>query len=145
MHGDYRLDNLLVRSDIPGDQIKAVVDWEMSTLGDPLTDVALMLVYDRLSALAQGAGGAVVTDASLAPGYPTGEALVASYAALSGRDLGDLDFHIALACFKLAVILEGIVLRHLQGQTVGAGFDGVERAVQPLLDAGLDAIRHHTS
>ncbi|CUR57865.1 Aminoglycoside phosphotransferase [metagenome] len=138
VHGDYRLDNLLVHED----RITAVVDWEMSALGDPLTDVALMLVYDRLSGVA---GGAVVADASLAPGYPASDELLARYAAVSGRDLGDLDFHIALACFKLAVILEGIVLRHRQGQTVGAGFDGVERAVQPLLDAGLDAIRHHTS
>ena len=138
VHGDYRLDNLLVADD----EVKAVVDWEMSTLGDPLTDVALLVVYDRLSGIA---GGAAVADASLAPGYPGSDEQLARYAAASGRDLGALDFHVALACFKLAVILEGINYRHLQGHTVGAGFDSVGAAVQPLLDAGLDAIRHHIS
>ncbi|MGD9959078.1 phosphotransferase family protein [Nocardioides sp.] len=138
VHGDYRLDNLLVADD----EIRAVVDWEMATLGDPLTDIALMLVYDRLSGIA---GGASVADASLAPGYPDNEAQLARYAAVSGRDLSELDFHIALACFKLAVILEGIDYRHLQGQTVGAGFDTVGQAVHPLLEAGLEAIRTHTN
>jgi aminoglycoside phosphotransferase (APT) family kinase protein len=142
VHGDYRLDNLLVAPGRSGDEIKAVVDWEMSTLGDPLTDLALLVVYDRLSGIA---GGASVADASLAPGYPGSAVQLTRYADASGRDLGDLDFHIALACFKLAVILEGIGLRHLKGQTVGAGFDTVDQAVQPLLDAGLDAIRTHIS
>jgi aminoglycoside phosphotransferase (APT) family kinase protein len=142
VHGDYRLDNLLVDADQRGHEVAAVVDWEMSTLGDPLTDVALLVVYDRMSGLA---GGASIGDASLAPGYPDSDTQLARYAQVSGRDLGDLDFHIALACFKLAVILEGIVYRHQLGQTVGAGFDSVGAAVQPLLDAGLDAIRHHTS
>ena len=63
VHGDYRLDNLLV-AERPG---AGVIDWEMSTLGDPLTDVALLLVYDRLSEVA---GGSAVADASSAPGYP---------------------------------------------------------------------------
>ncbi len=142
VHGDYRLDNLLVAPGTSGDEVKAVVDWEMSTLGDPLTDVALLVVYDRLAHLA---GGAAVANASLAPGYPGSDAQLERYAAASGRDLGNLDFHIALACFKLAVILEGIGLRHLKGQTLGAGFDTVGQAVQPLLDAGLDAIHHHTT
>ena len=53
VHGDYRLDNLLIGDD---DQMRAVVDWEMSTLGDPLTDLALLLVYDRLSDVAGGGG-----------------------------------------------------------------------------------------
>ncbi|MCW2773215.1 MAG: aminoglycoside phosphotransferase, partial [Nocardioides sp.] len=58
VHGDYRLDNLLTGDD---DQIKAVVDWEMATLGDTRTDVALLLVYDQV---AQISGGALVADVS---------------------------------------------------------------------------------
>lgn len=138
VHGDYRLDNLLVDADRVGEEVRAVVDWEMATLGDPLTDVALLLVYDRLASIA---GGGAVADASAAPGYPSAEEQLERYAASSGRDLGQIDFHLGLAHFKLAVILEGIHYRYLQGQTVGAGFDTVGDAVEPLLAAGLAAMR----
>ena len=109
----------------------------MATLGDPLTDVALLLVYDRLAAIS---GGAAVADASAAPGYPDADTQLEQYAAASGRDLSRMDFHLGLAHFKLAVILEGIHFRHAQGHTVGEGFDSVGDAVQPLLAAGLTAI-----
>lgn len=132
VHGDYRLDNLLVHEG----RVTAVLDWEMATLGDPLTDLALLLVYDRLPDLG---GGVAVADASRAPGYPPGEELLARYAATSGRDLGRMDFHLGLAYLKLAVILEGIHFRHAQGQTLGEGFASVGAAVPPLLAAGLDA------
>ncbi|GAA1738200.1 phosphotransferase family protein [Aeromicrobium alkaliterrae] len=135
VHGDYRLDNALVDAD---DRITAVLDWEMSTLGDPLTDVALMLAYQQMSA---SGGGAVVTDAPLAAGYPSPEDVLQRYAAGSGRDLGAMGFHIGLAFFKLAVILEGIYFRHSQGQTVGGGFDGLGDAVAVLVAEGLEATR----
>ncbi len=136
VHGDYRLDNLL---SVPGDAapVKAVIDWEMATLGDTLTDLALLMVYDRLATIT---GGGAVADASLAPGYPTSEETLERYAAASGRDLGAMDFHLGLAHLKLAVILEGIHYRFLHGQTVGAGFDTIGEAVQPLLAAGLAAL-----
>ncbi|GAA0976482.1 Putative aminoglycoside phosphotransferase [Nocardioides aquaticus] len=138
VHGDYRLDNLLADPDRVGQEVLAVVDWEMATLGDPLTDVALLLVYDRLSSIT---GGAAVADASRAPGYPGPDAILERYAAGGGLALDTLDFHLGLAYFKLAAILEGIHFRHQQGQTVGAGFDGVGEAVPTLLAAGLDATR----
>ena len=134
VHGDYRLDNLLTGAD---DHIKAVVDWEMATLGDVRTDLALLLVYDRLSSL-PAAG--LVSDVSNAPGYPTGEEHLARYAAARGRDLGDMGFHLGLAYFKLAVILEGIHYRFLQGATVGEGFDRIGAGFDPLIAAGLDAL-----
>ncbi len=142
VHGDYRLDNLLT---VPGDgadqggPVKAVVDWEMATVGDPLTDVALLLVYDKLGTLT---GGAAVADASSAPGYPTEAQQLERYAAASGRgaaELDDLGFHLGLAYLKIAVILEGIHHRFAAGQTVGEGFDTVGQAVEPLLAAGLEA------
>ncbi|GAA1155737.1 phosphotransferase family protein [Nocardioides aquiterrae] len=134
VHGDYRLDNLLTGAD---DHVKAVVDWEMATLGDVRTDLALLLVYDRLSSL-PAAG--LVSDVSNAPGYPTGEEHLARYAAARGRDLGDMGFHLGLAYFKLAVILEGIHYRFLQGATVGEGFDRIGAGFDPLISAGLDAL-----
>ncbi|MET0953218.1 MAG: phosphotransferase family protein [Aeromicrobium sp.] len=138
VHGDFRLDNLLVEDD----RVTAVLDWEMSTLGDPLTDVAILLAYQQLAAAAPpSTGGAMVTDAPLAPGYLSPDDVIARYAAGSGRDVSDLGYHLSLAFFKLAVILEGIHLRHSQGQTVGAGFDGIGDMIAPLIAAGRAASR----
>lgn len=143
VHGDYRLDNLLVDDD--ADTINAVLDWEMSTLGDPLTDVAVLVAYQQLAEALRDPGkpaGAVtsmVTDAPLAPGYLSSDEVLERYHALSGRDVGDLDFHLALAYFKLAVILEGIHYRHSHGQTLGSGFDGIGDLIEPLVAAGLKA------
>ena len=134
VHGDYRLDNLLTG---PDDRIRAVVDWEMATLGDVRTDLALLLVYDQLATIA---GGALVADVSRAPGYPGPQEHLARYAAASGRDLGDMGFHLGLAFFKLAVILEGIHFRFLQGATVGDGFDQIGAGFDPLINAGLNAL-----
>jgi aminoglycoside phosphotransferase (APT) family kinase protein len=135
VHGDYRLDNVLAT---PRDEIGAVVDWEMATLGDPLTDVALLLTYQRIGALGVGAG---VSTAPSASGFPSREDVMDRYAARTGRDLGHLRFHEALACFKLAVILEGIYYRHAQGQTVGEGFAGIGAMVEPLVEMGLASVR----
>ncbi|MFD0689371.1 phosphotransferase family protein [Actinomadura fibrosa] len=133
VHGDYRLDNLLVGD---GGRIAAVLDWEMATLGDPLTDLALLLVYMRRRTPVPGEG-----DAMRAPGFPSAEEVAARYAERSGRDLSALGFYVALACFKLAVISEGIHYRFLQGQTVGKGFESVGAAVEPLLRDGIAALK----
>ena len=135
VHGDYRLDNVLVT---PDDAIGAVVDWEMATLGDPLTDVALLLTYQRIAALGVGAG---VSTAPRAAGFPSREDVVQRYASRTGRDLGHLGFHEALACFKLAVVLEGIHYRHVHGQTLGDGFAGIGAMVEPLVAMGLESLR----
>jgi aminoglycoside phosphotransferase (APT) family kinase protein len=135
VHGDYRLDNLLVDEQ---DRIAAVLDWEMATLGDPLTDVALMLVYGRLGSL-----DASVSDVSSAPGFLTEAETVELYGARSGRDLSAMGFYLGLASFKLAVILEGIHFRYTQGQTVGEGFDAVGAAVEPLIAAGITSLKEH--
>jgi aminoglycoside phosphotransferase (APT) family kinase protein len=137
VHGDYRLDNVLVDAADGRDEITAVLDWEMATLGDPLTDVALLQVYQQLAA--HGGGG--VSDAPLAPGYLPADEMLARYATASGRDVSHLPFHLGLAYFKLAVILEGIHYRHSRGQTLGEGFAGLGDAVAPLVAAGLSALQ----
>lgn len=140
VHGDFRLDNLLVDD---RDQVTAVLDWEMSTLGDPLTDVAVLLAYQQLAEVAPPSrdGAAMITDAPVAPGYLGRDEVLARYAERSGRDVSDIGFHLALAFFKLAVILEGIHYRHSHGQTVGAGFDGIGDMIVPLIAAGRAASR----
>lgn len=134
IHGDYRLDNVLVDKD---DKISAVLDWEMSTLGDPLTDLALLVAYaerDKVSL-------PFVSNASSAPGYPGTDEVVARYAELSGRDVSQLDWYVSFAFFKLAVILEGIYYRFSKGQTVGAGFEGVGAGVAPLIAHGNEILK----
>ncbi|WP_332662445.1 phosphotransferase family protein [Aeromicrobium sp.] len=140
VHGDFRLDNLLVDD---RDQVTAVLDWEMSTLGDPLTDVAVLLAYQQLAEVAPPSrdGAAMITDAPVAAGYLSRDEVLARYAERSGRDVSDIGFHLALAFFKLAVILEGIHYRHSHGQTVGAGFDGIGDMIVPLIAAGRAASR----
>jgi len=135
VHGDYRLDNVLTDD---SDRVAAVIDWEMATLGDPLADVALLVLYARVGQLA---GGSAVADASAAPGFLSEEEMLERYAGRSSRDLSDLGFHLGLGAFKLAVILEGIHYRHLQGQTVGPGFEQMGEIVHPLLEAGLDSLK----
>jgi aminoglycoside phosphotransferase (APT) family kinase protein len=141
VHGDYRLDNCLVGSDGQGgDRINAVVDWEMATLGDTRTDLALMLVYETLGA---SAGGDLVSDVARAQGWPGHQQQLAAYAAASGREPGDMGFHLALAYFKLAVILEGIHYRFLQGQTVGEGFDRIGEGFDLIIAAGLHSLKEN--
>jgi aminoglycoside phosphotransferase (APT) family kinase protein len=139
VHGDFRLDNALARLE-PRPEIAAVVDWEMSTLGDPLSDLGLTLVYWAEAADDQELPvGATITSA---PGFFTRREFTDRYAALTGFDLADIDFYVAFACFKLAVILEGIHARYLQNATVGEGFDQIGAGVPLLLErahATLDA------
>jgi aminoglycoside phosphotransferase (APT) family kinase protein len=116
--------------------VAAVLDWEMATLGDPLTDLALLLVYMRRTAPVPGRA-----EASHAPGFPSPDEVVARYAERSGRDLSAIGFYVGLACFKLAVISEGIHYRYLQGQTVGEGFGAIGDAVEPLLRSGIAALK----
>jgi aminoglycoside phosphotransferase (APT) family kinase protein len=134
VHGDYRLDNVLTDEH---DRLAAVVDWEMATLGDPLTDLALMVLYHRLADLP---GQSAVADASSAPGFLREDEILARYAEHSARDLDRFGFYLGLAAYKLVAILEGIHYRYLHGQTVGPGFEQVGESVHPLLHAGLAAL-----
>ncbi|MFF3919736.1 phosphotransferase family protein [Streptomyces sp. NPDC001852] len=138
VHGDYRLDNVLTDEQ---DRPAAVIDWEMATLGDPLTDLALLVLYQRVGTLL--GGSAVAPDAASAPGFLAESEIVERYAARSDRDLSRFGFYLALAAFKLAAVAEGIHYRHLRGQTVGSGFEHVGAAVQPVLDTGLGALKEY--
>lgn len=132
VHGDFRLDNALVRLR-PEPEIAAVVDWEMSTLGDPLSDLGLTLVYwaDPGDVDSTPQIGSTVT---AEPGFLSRREFAERYGVLTGDDLADLDFYVAFGCFKLAVILEGIHARYLQKATVGEGFEEVGAAVPVFLD-----------
>ncbi|AZS70984.1 acyl-CoA dehydrogenase [Streptomyces lydicus] len=134
VHGDYRLDNVLIGAD---DTLKAVLDWEMSTLGDPLTDLGLLAMYSTDLNLP----GSPVSTTSGAPGHPAPAELIERYAARSGRDTSAIAWYTAFAWFKLAVILEGIHYRFTLGQTVGAGFDRIGELVPVFIDRGLTTLK----
>ena len=110
VHGDYRLDNVIID---PGDgAVRAVLDWELCTLGDPLADVGMLMVYwtepgDLVPAL--------LVNPTAEPGFPGRKEIADRYAAVSGRDLGDLDYYVALGTWKVAVILEGVYNRYAAG------------------------------
>jgi len=138
VHGDYRLDNMILT---PGGEVAAVVDWELCTLGDPLADVGLLMVYwpeageDDIS-LGQ--------PATMASGFPKRDELKARYAERSGRDLSQLDFFVALGYWKLAIILEGVYARYAAGQygKVDPGIEAFARLVERLADAAEQAERN---
>ena len=135
VHGDYRLDNVLIARGPTGPRIAAVLDWEMATLGDSLTDVGLLALYWDIAEIADETG-ATVSAVDPAAGYPAFDELADAYAAARGIRMPELGWYRAFAALKLAIILEGIQLRHDQGETVGAGFDHVGDLVTPLARAG---------
>lgn len=117
VHGDYRLDNCMV--DDAGEVI-AVLDWEICTLGDPLADLGVLMVYwtepdDPYAALP----GAATT----LEGFPSRAELVAAYEAAGGRPVGDLDYYVAFGYWKLACILEGVYARYKAGAMGNDGAD----------------------
>ena len=134
VHGDYRLDNVLIGED---DRIKAVLDWEMSTLGDPLTDLGLLVMYSAKLDLPHSP----VSTTAAAAGHPDPAELIERYAARSGRDTSAIPWYTAFAWFKLAVILEGIHYRYTLGQTVGAGFDRIGELVPVFIEHGLTTLQ----
>lgn len=127
VHGDYRLDNCMLR---PDGTIAAVLDWELCTLGDPLADVGLLLVYwtDR-----HESQPALMEPTTTLDGFPSKHELVARYAATSGRDIGDVDYYVAFGYWKLACILEGVYARYrggVMGET--SGYEGFAVQVEML-------------
>jgi aminoglycoside phosphotransferase (APT) family kinase protein len=113
VHGDYRLDNTVLGSD---GAVRAVLDWEICTLGDPLADLGLLMVYwtdagDEAALLG-------VTPTTV-PGFPPRSEIRRRYQAASGRDLERLDFYIAFGYWKLACILQGVYARYVGGAAAG--------------------------
>ena len=136
IHGDYRLDNALVREIAGAPQISAILDWEMATLGDSLTDLGLLGLYWNIGELDEVLRGAVPSSVGFSAGYPTFAELVDEYSATAGVTVPELPWYLGLAAFKLAVILEGIHFRFQAGQTVGPGFERIGELVTPLARAG---------
>ena len=109
VHGDYRLDNCMI--DAQGN-IAAVLDWELCTLGDPMADLGLLMVYWTGPDDDAGANNFATTTA---PGFLNRQQLAERYAQVSGRDISHLDFYVSFAYWKLACIIEGVYARYISG------------------------------
>ncbi len=135
VHGDYRLDNCM--TDEKGNVI-AVLDWEICTLGDPLADVGLLMVY-----WTEADDAAVLLTAPTASdGFLKRQDLLDIYAERSGRDLSQIDFYIAFGYWKLACIVEGVYARYVGGAMgdTTTGFEGFARQVEHCAQAAADAV-----
>ena len=130
VHNDYKLDNVMLTAGDPG-RVVAVFDWDMCTLGDPLSDLGALLTYwtepddpPYLQATAMMPLGE--------PGFPSRDELVARYAEKSGRAVENIAFYHALGLFRLTVIVAQIYIRYRRGQTQDARFAAMEHMI-PLL------------
>jgi aminoglycoside phosphotransferase (APT) family kinase protein len=110
IHGDYQLSNVICKRDRPA--LAAIVDWELTTIGDPLLDIGwLLATWPGPDGLTAGTIGIEPWD-----GFPTAETLTLRYSERSDRDLSSLSWYVVLACYKLGIILEGTYARALNGQ-----------------------------
>lgn len=131
LHGDFHVDNCLFAGE-SGPELAAVIDWEMSTIGDPLLDVGLFLGFwggERTEPL----GMPTVQAISRVPGAPSREELAVRYERRSGRSLAHLPFYMALAFWKLAAIVEGAHAHYVAGHTDAPYAAALEHDVPALL------------
>ncbi len=134
VHNDFKLDNLMLDEQEPS-RIVAVLDWEMCTVGDPLIDLGLALSYwtmlggDRPSSLRAVTNG---------PGWMTREAMIERYQTKTGRDLSRIAFYETFARFKVAVVIQQIYFRYVQGQTQDERFRNFDGLVRELVGEALE-------
>jgi aminoglycoside phosphotransferase (APT) family kinase protein len=129
VHGDFRIDNTLLGKQMPP-TVRAVLDWELSTLGEPLADLGLFLFYWREPSDARPA-------LTMQPGFPSRAYLAERYATRTGADLSSLSRWVALAHFKSAVIAQGIAARVEAGSMAGQEFGDIGAEVDRIAAEGV--------
>jgi aminoglycoside phosphotransferase (APT) family kinase protein len=134
LHGDYKLDNVMLDHNDVG-RLVAVLDWEMSALGDPLIDLGIFLAYwTHTAPLAQKDSLGSVT---AKPGWFTREEVIDRYASRTGFDVSNLKFYEVFAVFKLAVVLQQIFFRYHRGQTDDPRFASLDKRVEALAEIAI--------
>jgi aminoglycoside phosphotransferase (APT) family kinase protein len=138
VHGDYRIDNCLFDAADPG-RIRAVLDWELSTLGDPLADLGLLLVYwHQADEHPVWRAAQHLPSPTRLPGFLRRDEVAAAYAAGTGLDLAPLPWYVAFGAFKLGVVLAGILARVQAGMVPASMAAGLDGSLAPLV-----ALGHH--
>ena len=130
LHGDPHLSNVLLRRDKP--ELAAFVDWEMCTVGDPLLDLGWMLICWPLDTNTISAGAQLAALGGLA----SRRELLDAYLAAGGRETSRLDWYVAMACFKLGIVIEGTWSRYLVGQASRDAGEQLHASAQNLIDVG---------
>lgn len=139
VHGDFRIDNALLGLDGEGPSVLAVVDWELSTIGDAVADVAMMCAY-RHPAFDSVLGFATAWTSDR---LPSATELAARYERAGGTALHDWDYYLAFACYRIAAIAAGIDFRWRSEGSPDGGNSTAGTAVEPFLQAAADALRSH--
>jgi len=130
VHNDFKLDNVMLTA--TADRVEAVLDWEMTTLGDPLADLGLTLCY-----WTNPATSAILTTQRR---WYTRDRFVERYAERTGRDMTHLGYHEVLGIFKLAVILQQIYYRFHRGQTNDERFRHFDARVRSLVERAAEMV-----
>jgi aminoglycoside phosphotransferase (APT) family kinase protein len=136
VHGDYRLDNCVLG---PDGTVRAVLDWEICTLGDALADLGLLMVYWTEAGDEAAILGVTPTTV---PGFPGRAEVRSRYQTVSGRDISRLDFYVAFGYWKLACILQGVYARYVGGATAGdrSSVEGFASSVVRLAEMALQTL-----
>jgi aminoglycoside phosphotransferase (APT) family kinase protein len=150
VHNDFKLDNIMLDGGDPA-RVVAVLDWEMCTVGDPLVDLGLLLCYWTMSEGASGtspgegkperteqAANSSLRALTNGPGWLTRQEIIERYAAKTGRDLSRIAFYETFARFKVAVVIQQIYFRYVQGQTHDERFGNFDQLVLELAREALE-------
>jgi len=130
MHGDAHLNNVLLRRDRP--ELAAFIDWEMCTVGDPLLDLGWMMVCWPTEPDTINAGSELAALGGLA----TRAELLEAYRVAGGRPAAALQWYVALACFKLGIVIEGTWSRYLAGQADREAGERLHESATSLIELG---------
>lgn len=141
-HNDYKLDNVMLRGGAV-DQVEALLDWEMTTVGDPLADLGLTLCYWTWAS-APELGTQALPAITTQPGWYTRDQFIQRYGEQTGRDLSNIGYYEVLGIFKLIVILQQIYFRFHRGQTQDVRFKDFGERVEKLARLTASLVEKYT-
>lgn len=134
VHGDFRIENVMYATDGTG-RVEAIMDWEISTLGDPLCDIGYAMAY-WLQGYEDSLQTMLIPNVTMEPGFPTKAEMVAYYEEITGRTVTNLPYYEAFSFFRLACIAQGIMKRYLIGQAKHPRAQLIGEATEMIAQAG---------